>query len=212
MVKILIGCEESQRVCTAFREQGFEAYSCDLDDCSGNRPEWHLKMDIFDAIKLYKWAMMICFPPCTYLTVSANRSFLNNPERWKKRLEAMIFVHKLMNAPIKYMALENPVGAISSHIRKPDQYIQPYDFGHPGSKKTCLWLKNLPLLKPTERVSPIWITSSNGKRYSLDHWKTLSTNNIENSKLRSKTYLGIAKAMADQWGNYLLREKTIFDL
>lgn len=212
MFKILIGCEESQRVCIAFREQGFEVYSCDLSDCSGGHPEWHLKMDIFDAIKLYTWDMMICFPPCTYLTITANRHFLNNPERWEKRLKAVKFIYKLMNAPIKHIAIENPVGAISTHIRRPDQYIQPYDFGYPGSKKTCLWLKNLPLLKSTEKVSPIWKISSNGKRYNPDHWNNPSSNKPENTKLRSKTYLGIANAMSNQWGNYLLREKTIFDL
>lgn len=200
-MKILIGCEESQEVCKAFREIGHEAYSCDIEDCSGGFPEYHLKMDVFEAIKLHKWDMAIFFPPCTYLTCTANRSFLNNPDRWEKRLKAVKFVYALMNCGIEKIAIENPKGVISTHIRKPDQYIQPYHFGHKDSKMTGLWLKNLPLLQPTNIVEPEWITSPSGKRHSFTHWKNPSTNNPENAKLRSKTYPGIAKAMAMQWGN-----------
>jgi len=192
--KILIGCEESQRVCAAFRQRGFEAYSNDIIDCSGNYPEWHLKMDLFEAVELIKPDMLIAFPPCTFLTVTANRSFVNNPNRWKQRLDAMLFVYDIMNLPIKHIAVENPVGVISTHIRKPDQIIQPFWFGEKDSKKTCLWLKNLPLLTPTNMTEPEYKYAHNGERYSKTHWYSGG-----NSKLRSKTYIGIANAMAEQW-------------
>ena len=206
-MKILVGCEESQAVTIAFRKLKMEAYSCDIQDCSGGHPEWHLKMDVFEAINSDEWVLMIAFPPCTYLTTTANRSFLNNPERWEKRLEAVKFVHKLMNVDIPHIAIENPKGVLSTHIRKPDQYIQPYEHGHRDSKMTGLWLKNLPLIEPTKIVEPEWIISPSGKRHSKTHWKNPSTNNPENAKLRSKTYPGIAEAMATQWGN-ILGDKT----
>lgn len=192
-MKVLVACEESQRVCIAFRERGHEAYSCDILPCSGGHPEWHIQDDVLKHLD-EGWDLMIGHPPCTYLTVTANRYFLNNPERWEKRLLAMKFVYNLMNAGIDKIAIENPVGVISTHIRKPDQYIEPYQFGHPESKKTGLWLKNLPVLKPTNIVEPEYITI-NGKRYSRTHAFSWG-----NGKLRSKTYEGIAKAMAEQWG------------
>jgi len=192
-MKVLVACEESQRVCIAFRNKGHEAYSCDILPCSGRHPEWHIQDDVLKHLN-EDWDLMIAHPPCTYLTVTANRYFLNNPQRWEERLKAVKFVYKLMNADIPKIAIENPVGVISTHIRKPDQYIEPYQFGHTDSKKTGLWLKNLPLLKPTNIVEPEYVTI-NGKRYSKTHaysWK--------DSKLRSKTYQGIANAMAEQWG------------
>lgn len=212
-MNVLIGCEESQAVCIAFRKLGHEAYSCDEKECSGGHPEWHIIEDILIVIKggwfttqagnkvfIEKWNMAIFFPPCTFLTVTANRSFLNNPDRWEKRLQAVKFFHKLMNCDIEKIAIENPKGVISTHIRKPDQYIQPYHYGHTDSKMTGLWLKNLPKLQPVEIVEPIWITSPSGKRHSATHWKNPSTNNPDKAKLRSKTYSGIANAMAQQWG------------
>jgi hypothetical protein len=202
ILRVLVGCEESQEVCKAFRTLGHIAFSNDIEDCSGGHPEWHLKMDVFEAAKLAKWDIAIFFPPCTYLTCTANRSFINNPERWEKRLEAVKFVHKLMNLDIERIAIENPKGVISTHIRKPDQYIQPYEFGHTDSKMTGLWLKNLPPLKPTEIVTPEWIISPSGKRHSKTHWQNPSTNNPDNAKKRSKTYSGIAKAMSEQWSSY----------
>src|SRR6188768_250487 len=199
---ILVGCEESQAVTIELRKLGYEAFSCDLLPCSGGYPEWHLQMDVFGAISggylltqdkkyiwIEKWDMGIFFPTCTYLTCTANRSFLNNPDRWEKRLEAVKFVHKLMNVDIPKIAIENPKGVLSSHIRKPDQYIQPYHFGHTDSKQTGLWLKNLPLLVPTEIVEPEWHYPKNGgNRMSKTHALNPSTNNPENAKLRSKTY------------------------
>ena len=200
---VLVACEESQEVCKAFRNLGIEAYSCDIIPCSGGHSEWHLQMDVFKAIEKYEWEMMIAFPPCTYLTTTANRSFLNNPERWEKRLQAVKFFHRLLNAPIDKIAIENPKGVISTHIRKPDQYIQPYHFGHRDSKMTGIWLKGLPPLEPTNIVEPEWIISPFGKRHSKTHWQNPSTNNPDNARLRSKTYPGIAKAMAEQWSPFV---------
>lgn len=195
--KVLVACEYSGRVREAFAAAGCDAWSCDI--LPSEIPGKHLQCDVMEVIN-DKWDAMIAFPPCTYLTVTANRSFVNNPERWEKRLEAMKFVYELMNAPIKHIAIENPVGAISTWIRKPDQYIQPYEHGHKMSKKTGLWLKGLPLLKPTKIVEPEWIIDKTaGKRYSPLHYKTSSTNNQKIALLRGKTFEGIAAAMAEQW-------------
>lgn len=197
-MKILIACEFSGIVRDAFKAKGHNVLSCDLEETE--RPGAHWKGDVLKIIGL-GWDMMIAFPPCTYLTTTANRAFLNNPERWEKRLEAMKFVHRLINTNIGKICIENPKGVISSHIRKPDQYIQPYEHGHTDSKKTGLWLKNLPLLKPTNIVEPEWVTDSMGKkRYSKKAWTPGGGSKEERSKIRSKTYQGIANAMADQWG------------
>ena len=197
-MKVLVACEYSGVVRDAFLKQGHDAISCDL--LPTERPGPHYQGDVFDIIN-DGFDMMIAFPPCTFLTVTANRSFLNNPERWQKRLDAIKFVYKLMNADIDKICIENPKGVISSHIRKPDQYIQPYEHGHSESKMTGLWLKNLSLIIPTKIVTPEWIISKSGKRHSPTHWNNPSSNNPENAKLRSKTYQGIADAMANQWGD-----------
>lgn len=194
--RILVACEESATVREEFTKLGADAWSCDI--LPSAIPGNHIQDDVLNHLD-DGWDAMIAFPPCTYLTCTANRSYINNPLRWEKRLEAMKFVYRLLNAPIKFIALENPVGAISSWIRQPDQYIQPYEFGHAMSKKTGLWLKGLPLLKPTNIVEPEWITSKSGKRHSPLHWNTASTNNPENAKIRGKTFPGIAVAMAEQW-------------
>jgi len=198
-LRIIIGCEFSQIVTKAFRAKGHEAFSCDLLPTEGNT-DWHFQGDIFDLLETDSFDLGIFHPPCRYLTVTANRSFKNNPGRWQKRVDAMIFVHALMNAKIKRICIENPKGVISSYIRKPDQYIQPYQFGHPYSKTTGLWLKNLPLLVPTKTVEPEWIYPvSGGKRMSKKHYKSPSNNNEEKRKVRSRFDQGIADAMADQW-------------
>jgi len=197
-MKILIVCEFSGIVRDAFREHRHDVWSCDL--LPTERPGPHYEGNVMDIIH-DNWDMMIAHPPCQYLTCTANRSFKNNPERWKKRLEAILFVWELWTAPIKRICIENPKGVISTHIRKPDQYIHPYQFGHPVSKMTGLWLKNLPLLKPTKKVDPEWVYPvSGGKRMSKLHANTASNNNIENKKIRSRTYQGIADAIAAQWG------------
>ncbi|MBI1939162.1 MAG: DNA cytosine methyltransferase [Ignavibacteriales bacterium] len=197
----MIACEYSATVREAFAAAGCDAWSCDI--LPSKIPGKHLQCDVRDI--LYDgWDAMIAFPPCTFITVTANRSFVNNPERWEQRLEAMKFVYDLLNAPIEFIALENPVGAISTWIRQPDQYIQPFFFGHPVSKKTGLWLKGLPLLKPTKIVEPEWITDKTaGKRYSPIHYKTSSTNRPEVALLRGKTFEGVAAAMAGQWAPLL---------
>ena len=195
-MRVLIACEFSGIVRDAFIERGHQAVSCDL--LPTEKPGPHYQGDVFDIVK-EQWDLMIAHPPCTYLCVTANRSFINNPERWKNRLEAMLFVHALLNSDIAKICLENPVGVISTYIRKPDQYIQPYEYGHPFSKKTGLWLKGLPKLQATDRVKPEWVVLPSGRRMSKIHARHPSTNNAENAKLRSRTCEGIANAMADQW-------------
>lgn len=198
-MKVLIGCEYSGIVREAFKAKGHDVWSCDLLDTE--IPGQHIKGDVLKVLN-NGWDMMLVFPPCQYLTVTANRVFKCNPERWQKRLDAVNFVWELMNANIGKMCIENPKGVLSSYIRKPDQYIQPYEYGYPGSKMTGFWLKNLPLLKPEMIVEPEWIypKSGSGKRMSKIHAENSSTNNPENAKLRSRTYQGIANAMANQWG------------
>lgn len=196
---ILVGCEESQAVTIAFRALGHEAYSCDLQDCSGGHPEWHLKMDVFEAIALKDWDMGIFFPDCTYLTVSANKWYKDQPERTSGTLvgqarrdareAAADFFMGLYNCKIPKVALENPIGVMSSRFRKPDQVLQPWMFGHGETKATCLWLKNLPTLIPTDIVQ--------GRQQRLH----LLPPSKDRAKLRSKTYKGIAEAMAQQWSN-----------
>ena len=144
-MKVLIACEESQTVCKAFRERGHEAYSNDIIECSGGHPEWHLQMDCFEAIKLMDWDMMIAFPPCTHLAVSGARHFKAKREDGRQN-DAINFFLKLYRSDIDKIAIENPVGIMSSHLRKPDQIIQPYYFGDTERKTTCLWLKRLPKL------------------------------------------------------------------
>lgn len=143
-MKVLIACEESQEVCKAFRKLGFEAYSCDLKECSGGHPEWHLQMDVFQAIKLYKWDLMIAHPPCTFLSISGNRwmnDSIHYPNRAKDRKDAIEFFLALINQDIPHIAIENPIGIMSTQYRKPNQIIQPYMFGDKAQKPTCLWLK-----------------------------------------------------------------------
>lgn len=213
-MKVLVACEESQRVCVAFRKRGHEAYSCDIMDCSGGHPEWHIKDDVLNHLD-EGWDLIIAHPPCTYLTIAGNRYFNVKKygekavERCKKREDALNFFMKIAKAPCNKIAIENPVGYVNTHYRKPDQIIQPYQFGHPVSKKTCLWLKGLPCLKPTKIVKPE-IIHSGGKSggYSGNSWHAVD----ENGKIipwddprtaieRSKTFEGIAEAMAEQWGD-----------
>jgi hypothetical protein len=198
-MRVLIACEFSGIVREEFRKRGHDAWSCDLlpTEIPGN----HYQCDVMDIID-DMWDMMIAFPECKYLTVTANRVFLGNPERWKKRLEAVLFVWELWKSKINKIAIENPKGVLSTHIRKPHQYIHPYHFGHTDSKMTGLLLKNLPLLIHGKVVEPEWIypKSGSGRRMSKTHATNPSTSNPDNAKLRSKTYPGIAKAMAEQWG------------
>ena len=231
-IKVLVACEESQRVCMAFRERGFEAYSCDIQEPSGGHPEWHILGDAIEAINggvvttmdgqthdVGKWGLLIAHPPCTYLAVSGNRWF--NKEKYgekavrrrKLREEAAAFFMTFVNADVCKIAVENPIGYMSTYYRKPDCIIQPYEFGHQARKKTCLWLKNLPVLKPTNIVSTGEIASGGysigaSANYARDEkGKIIRWNDPRTAKIRSKTLPGIAKAMAEQWGDYLLREE-----
>lgn len=195
-MKILIACEYSGRVRDAFIKLGHEAMSCDLLPTDLLGP--HYQGDVFDIIN-NGWDMMIAHPPCTHLAVSGARYFKEKIADGRQQA-ALDFVQKLMDAPIPKIAIENPISVISSKIRKPDQIIQPYEYGHPETKKTCLWLKNLPKLIPTKIVEPEFIVA-NGKRYSPTHYKSYR-NQTERAHIRSLTYQGIADAMANQWGKF----------
>ena len=195
-MKVLVACEFSGIVREAFAAKGHDAWSCDLlptDIPTGH----HYQGDVLHFIDLWKWDLMIAHPPCTHLAVSGAAWFS------KKKLEqkrALNFVQDLMDADIPRIAIENPVSIISTRIRKPDQIIQPYQFGEPVKKTTCLWLKNLPKLKPTKLVKPKITTLKTGARFSTWDYK-ISMNHKERAHLRSITFKGIAQAMASQWGN-----------
>lgn len=222
-MKILVACEESQAVCTAFRTRGHEAYSCDIVPCSGGHPEWHIQGDALRIINgnakfqtqdgLWhhingKWDILIAHPPCTYLTVSGNRWFDTTKygaaavQRHLDRQSAIDFFMAFVNADCEHIAIENPIGVMSTTYRRPDQIIQPYQFGHPERKATCMWLKNLPKLTSTNVVEPILIQYKNGKGSDSPwHYETLGLPSEERRCLRSKTFQGIAEAIAEQWGN-----------
>ena len=225
-MRVLVACEESQRVCMAFRERGHEAYSCDIVDCSGGHPEWHIKKDVLKVINpendgemeeisfctmddkihiVERWDLIIAHPPCTYLTLAGNKWFKPEfadrfPDRQKQRREAVDFFLDIANADCDRIAIENPVGVMSSQWRKPDQYIEPYMFCDPEKKKTGLWLKGLPLLKPTNIVEPVIIHCKSGANEPRWHMETMHLPKEERSRVRSQTFIGIAKAMAEQWG------------
>lgn len=230
-MKVLVACEESQEVCKAFRALGHDAYSCDILPCSGGHPEWHIQDDVLKflnptilsirelaGIQFFtmdneyhcfpgKWDMIIAHPPCTYLTVTGNRWF--NVERYgekaiqrkKDREDAIKFFMAFADADCDNIAIENPIGVMSTAYRKPNQIIHPYMFGDPERKGTCLWLKGLEELKPTNIVEPNIIAYKNGKGTDSPwHMNTMRLPKQERAKQRSKTFPGIAKAMAEQWG------------
>lgn len=197
MAKILIACEESQEVCKAFRELGHEAYSCDILECSGGHPEWHIKGDVLDIINQY-WDLIIAHPPCTYLCNSGVTWLHRQEGRWEKMREGAEFFKKLLNNKCKLIAVENPIMhkyAVEIIGRRQDQLIQPWMFGHGETKATCFWLKGLPKLEPTNIVE--------GREQRLHRLPPSK----DRAKIRSKTFPGIAKAMAEQWGKFI--EDTI---
>lgn len=241
-MKVLVACEESQAVCKAFREKGHEAYSCDIIECSGGHPEWHIKGDVLKVLKPEtqsipgdewygfkfrtadgtmhcidgKWDLIIAFPPCTDLAVSGARHFEKKRADGRQR-NSIEFFCQFLNADCEKIAIENPIGIISGdYIPKwfPDltekyglpikqsQIIQPYEYGHNAKKSTCLWLKGLPLLTPTEIVEPdlVSYTCKSGKKVTFSRHMVQGFKNGERAKSRSKTFLGVAKAMAEQWG------------
>lgn len=202
-MRVLVACEYSGTVRDAFRAKGHDAWSCDLLPCDAD-PTYHHQGDVLDLLH-DGWDLMIAHPPCTHLAVSGAAHFARKIASGEQQ-KALAFVHALLAAPIQRIALENPVSIISSKIRKPDQIVQPYEYGHDASKRTCLWLKGLPPLKPTKYVEPRLVTTPSGKiakrwanqcdNYGHDK-QTPSPNRW---KIRSATYQGIADAMADQWG------------
>ena len=222
-MKVLVACEESQRVCIAFREKKHEAYSCDIQECSGRHPEWHILGDVLPILNgntkfitqdgtLHeisgKWDMIIAHPPCTYLTVTGNRWFNIEKygkkaiKRYEQRKEAIQFFFRIVNANCDKIAIENPIGIMSTVWEKPTQIIQPFMFGEPFEKKTCLWLKNLPKLNSTKLViPPERIKFKSGKTMPEWYAKLWALPKEEREKERSKTFIGIARAMAEQWGN-----------
>ena len=191
-MKILVACEESQAVTIELRRLGHETYSCDIEPCSGGHPEWHLQVDALELLKM-KWDMILAFPPCTHLAVSGARYF--EKKRKDGRQQAAIdFFMRFANADCPKIAIENPVGIMSTVWKKPDQIIQPWQFGHGETKKTCLWLKGLPPLIPTEIVE--------GREQRI--WKMPPSE--DRAKNRAKTFPGIARAMAEQWAGDIREE------
>ena len=204
-MKILVACEESQAVTIALRKLGHEAFSCDLLPSSGGHQEWHLQQSVFEVIKL-GWDMMIAFPPCTDLAVSGARHFERKKADGSQQASIDFFM-ALVNAPIEKIVIENPIGIMSGLYRKPDQIIQPWQFGDKAQKSTCLWLKNVPKLVPTEIVEKgefFEFTSKKGEKKRMPMWYydalQKAKTPAERRTLRSKTFQGIANAMAQQFG------------
>lgn len=209
-MRILVACEESQAVTKELRRLGHEAYSCDIIPCSGGHPEWHRQQDVIPLLR-EKWDMIIAFPPCTYLTVAGNRWFNIEKygekaiQRHKDREDAIRFFTAFANADCDRIAIENPVGIMSKVYRKPNQIIQPYQFGHNARKATCLWLKGLSKLQPTNIVDPGEIKPGGfSVGASLDcardeNGKIIAWNDPRTARIRSVTFQGIARAMAEQW-------------
>ena len=211
---ILCACEESQRVCAAFRNHGHEAYSCDILDQTGGLPQWHIKADVLPLLSgtarfftcdgqyhvINKWDMIIAFPPCTHLCVSGNRWFTEGRKPYSLRLEAVAFFYKFVMADCDKIAIENPIGVMSTAYRKPDQIIHPYMFGDPVQKATCLWLKGLPKLIETNNVKDQvkFHTLPDGRRM-CEFYVTTWRDPKHRVEIRSKTFPGIAEAMANQW-------------
>lgn len=224
-MKILVACEESQAVTKELRRLGHEAYSCDIEPCSGGRPEWHingnclpllspkddgeLKAICFSTMNdeihiVEKWDMIIAHPPCTYLTNAGNKWFKLEykdrfPDRQKQREEAVKFFMEIWNADCDKVAIENPQGIMSTRFRPPDQYIEPYMFGDQEKKKTGFWLRGISPLKPTKVVEPIIVKCKSGAMEPRWHMETMKLPAKERSKQRSKTFPGVARAMAEQW-------------
>lgn len=197
--RVLVACEESQAVTSRLRRGGVEAYSCDLLPTSGKHPEWHIQADALEVCKM-EWDMVIAFPPCTHLAVSGAAWFDEKKRNGKQQMGIGFFLAFTALDHVPRVAIENPVGIMSNLYRKPDQIIHPWMFGDPFHKKTCLWLKGLPPLVPTCDVeSDDYVTLGDGKRYSTFHEGGAGSHATRGMR-RSKTFPGIATAMAKQWG------------
>lgn len=194
LMKVLCACEESQEVCKAFRKKGHEAYSCDILPSSGGHPEWHIQTDV-KKILAQDWDLVIAFPPCTHLASSGARWFKQKQAdgRQQQGIDFFMLFTKLDHVP--HVAIENPIGIMSTKYRKPDQIIQPYMFGHPETKATCLWLKNLPELKETNNVKDFMESLPDKEKHRIHYMSP----GKDRAKMRSKTFPGIAEAMAEQW-------------
>ena len=226
-MNVLVACEESQRVCISFREKGHNAFSCDIQECSGGHPEWHIKGYVLDILspwyhsdggyyidfisggfyrRVPKWDLIIAHPPCTYLSNAGacrlypKKGVLNN-ERYLKGLEATHFFLRIVNADCKKICIENPIPSKIFNLPPYTQIIQPFQYGHPYTKKTCLWLKGLPKLQPTEIVKPLggWVCG-NSKIWKRQAAQGKVYGKEKDAKHRAKTFWGIARAMAEQWG------------
>lgn len=229
ILKVLVACEESQRVCSAFRRLGHEAYSCDIIEPSGGHPEWHILGDAVPVLRggqistmdgkshfISKWDLIIAHPPCTYLSnAGACRLYPQkgklNVERYKQGLEAKIFFMNFFNAKCEHIAVENPIPSKIYEMPPYSQIIQPYEYGEPWSKKTCLWLKGLPNLKPTNILTeykPYVSCGTSSNKGNKD--KAGMSRKGGAAKVRSKTFKGIAQAMAEQWSNYILTKGEQF--
>lgn len=210
-VKALIACEESQAVTIQLRNKGIEAYSCDLQPCSGKYPQYHLQQDVLPLLESETWDIVVAFPPCTHLCVSG-AAWFEQKRKDGRQQEGIDFFMNFVTCNQKRVAIENPIGIMSKLYRSPDQIVHPYHFGDPYSKATCLWLKGLPKLVPTNIVDKgeFYIDRRGKKRAK---WIDMFPSEKERSMLRSRTFPGIAAAMADQWGKLIMNpEKYIFNL
>lgn len=209
-MRVLVACEESQAVCKAFRAKGHEAYSCDLEAPSGGHPEWHLQVDALEMLKL-EWDLIIAHPPCTYLTnAGAVRMRVNGEvvkERYERAMQAKDFFLKFLYAKCPKIAVENPTPMKLIGLPPYTQAIQPYEYGHPYSKRTCLWLKGLPKLVPTKIMEYHEPYVNGGCKDAHGNYRRFQGRNERDSKTRAKTFPGIAAAMAEQWGEAKSREE-----
>lgn len=223
-IHVLVACEESQRVCCAFRALGFTAFSCDVQEPSGGHPEWHILGDAVSALSggiittmdgkrhdVDKWDLLIAHPPCTYLTnASAVRMRVKGQivqERYIKAMAAKDFFLNFYNSPIEHIAVENPTPLKIVDLPPYTQAIQPYEYGHPYSKRTCLWIKGLPTLRPTNLINNHVPYVNGGCKDAHGNYRKFQGRNERDPKQRSKTFPGIAAAMAEQWGKFLQEEK-----
>ena len=223
-INVLVACEESQRVCMAFRERGFNAYSCDIQECSGGHPEYHILGDAVKALdageittmdgtthSIPKWDLLIAHPPCTYLSNAGARHLWKGHQLQADRvmlgIKARDFFMEFFRANIPFVAVENPLPSKVFAMPEYSQIIHPYQFGHPYTKKTCLWLRNLPRVTPTNIVKPTatWCPSGSYSHKHEEQHKGMFT--TDRAKNRAKTFPGIAKAFAEQWGDYILQEE-----
>ena len=214
-MNVLVACEESQRVCIAFRERGHRAFSCDIQPCSGGHPEWHIQGDVLPLLngcctfytmdgsrheQGWRWDLIIAHPPCTDLAISGARWFCEKQKDYRQQKSVAFFMHFVL-AHCDHIAVENPVGIMSSVYRKPDQIIQPYEYGDPYRKKTCLWLKGLRPLEPTNIVEPKIKVYQRADGRVTTFSEDYGSGDEGHGSRRSKTYHGIAEAMAEQWGD-----------